>query len=35
MFERASPSTGTRLIAPIASPSIKMIRLSPARTAGS
>ena len=34
MFERVSPSGGTRLIAPAASPSIRMMRLSPAETSG-
>ncbi len=34
MFERVSPSRGTRLMAPTASPSTRMIRLSPFSTAG-
>jgi len=34
MLERASPMAGTRLIAPAGRPSIRMMRLSPWRTAG-
>ena len=34
MLERASPSAGTRLMAPASSPSIRMMRLSPLRTSG-
>jgi hypothetical protein len=34
MFERVSPSPGTRLIAPTGSPSTRITRLSPFSTAG-
>ena len=35
MLERASPAAGTRFTTPTGSPSTRMMRLSPCRTAGS